>query len=111
MVWIGWYMQLKLWKVIAYLFYGSLDLNNITMILCNYSINTITIINCEWNDWTVLSYKPVYKHEIAIKRCTNNGDCPRDKPIGLNRFCIGNKEYRKYTYTKIVSIYDIMNIK
>ena len=74
------------------------------MILCNYSIDTITIINCEWNDWTVLSYKPVYKHEIAIKRCTNNGDCPRDKPIGLNRFCIGNKEYRKYTCSRGVIV-------
>ena len=46
-------MQLKLWKVIAYLFYGSLDLNNITMILCNYSIHTITIVHCEWNDWII----------------------------------------------------------
>ena len=103
MVWIGWYMQLKLWKVIAYLFYGSLDLNN-TMILCNYSINTITIINCEWNDWMVLSYKSVYEHVIVIKRCTNNGDCPRDKPIGLSRFCIGNIEYKIDTYSKILVI-------
>ena len=74
------------------------------MILCNYLINTNTVINCEWNDWMVLSYKLVYKHVIAIKRCTNNGDCPRDKPIGFNRFCIGNKEYRKYTYTKTFDI-------
>ena len=93
---------------IVYSLNGSLDLNNITMILCNYSINTITIINCEWNDWMVLSYKSVSKHVIVIKRCTNNGDCPRDKPIGLNRFCIGNKEYRKYTYTKTLDIYMIL---
>ena len=74
------------------------------MILCNYSINTITIINCEWNDWMVQSYKSVYEHVIVNKRCTNNGDCPRDKPIGLNGFCIGNKKYRKYTYTKNIYI-------
>ena len=80
------------------------------MILCNYLINTITIINCEWNDWMVLSYKPVYKHVTVIKRCTNNGDCPRDKPIGLNRFCIGNKEYRKYTYTKTVDNISIITV-
>ena len=90
---------------IVYSLNGSLDLNNITMILCNYSINTITIINCEWNDWMVLSYKSLYEHVIVIKRCTNNGDCPRDKPIGVNRFCIGNKEYRKYTYTKTLYFY------
>ena len=70
------------------------------MILCNYLINTITIINCEWNDWMVLSYKLVYKHVIAIKRCTNNGDCPTVKPIGLSRFCIGNIEYKIDTYSK-----------